>query len=169
MENNLLQQDLAEVRENFKIENLESANWAFRKLRAIEEKENEVKELAENEIVRIKDWEFKELDQYKRDKEYFNYLLEEYYKSEKAQNSKFKLTTPYGKVSSRKSIKWIYEDEKALLDYFKNNNSEMIRIKEELDKTAIKSNYKEGADIETGELLPGVKIENVETISIKVE
>ncbi len=35
MENTLLQNDLVEQREGFKIENLEGATWAFRKLRAI--------------------------------------------------------------------------------------------------------------------------------------
>ena len=40
MENALLNQELQEeVKENFKIENLEGATWAFRKLRAIEAKE----------------------------------------------------------------------------------------------------------------------------------
>ncbi len=36
MENTLLQNDLVEQREGFKIENLEGATWAFRKLRAIQ-------------------------------------------------------------------------------------------------------------------------------------
>ncbi len=44
MENTLLQNDLVEQREGFKIENLEGATWAFRKLRAIENKEAEVQE-----------------------------------------------------------------------------------------------------------------------------
>ena len=76
MENTLLQNDLVEQREGFKIENLEGATWAFRKLRAIENKEAEIKVIAEEEINRVNVWKEKELEQYAKDKEYFSYLLE---------------------------------------------------------------------------------------------
>ncbi len=39
MNNLLIENDLIDQREGFKIENLEGATWAFRKLRAIENKE----------------------------------------------------------------------------------------------------------------------------------
>lgn len=59
MENTLLQNDLVEQREGFKIEDLQGANWAFRKLRAITAKEAEIKALAEEERNRINTWEEK--------------------------------------------------------------------------------------------------------------
>lgn len=50
--------EIKEVREQteerFKIDNLSKANWAFRKLAAIESKENEIKDLAAQEIERGK-------------------------------------------------------------------------------------------------------------------
>lgn len=170
MENSLLNQDLQEeVKESFKIENLEGATWAFRKLRAINSKAIEIKAIADAERSRINAWEEQQLKQFESDTEYFEYVLSEYYKAEKAKDSKFKLSTPYGKVSSRKSSKWIYEDEEVLKQYVKDNDIDAIRIKEELDKTNLKKICKDGVNQETGEILPGVRIEETESITVKAE
>lgn len=169
MENTLLQNTLTEEREGFKIENLEGATWAFRKLRAIENKEAEIKDIAQIEIDAINSWKEKELEQYAKDKEYFNYLLEEFYRAEKAKDKKFKLSTPYGKVTARKSSKWIYEDEEGLLNYLKGNEPSCIRTKEDINKTELKKVFKDGVNTETGEILPFVRIEEEESISVKVE
>lgn len=170
MENTLLNSDLQEVREGFKIENLEGATWAFRKLRAIENKEADIKAIAEEEeMARITSWRDAELKQYEADKQYFSFLLEEYYKNEKAKDKKFKLSTPYGKVTARKSSKWNYENEEALVKYLKDNKPELVRVKEEVNKTELKKVFKDGVDKETGEVLPFVTIEETETITVKAE
>lgn len=168
MENTLLNNTLAEEREAFKVENLEGATWVFRKLRAIEDKEAEIKAVADKEIEVITSWRDKELEQYAKDKEYFSYLLEEFYKGEKAKDKKFKLSTPYGKVTSRKTAKWEYEEE-TLKDYIRANDLPFIRVKEEIDKAGLKKCFKDGINQETGEVIPGVKIEEVESIAVKVE
>lgn len=170
MENTLLQTTLIEEREGFKIENLEGATWAFRKLRAIENKEADIKAIAEEEINRVNSWKEKELEQYAKDKEYFNYLLEEYYRSEKAKDKKFKLSTPYGKVTSTKRKKWDYgNDEEGLLNYLKENEPSCIRVKEEINKTELKKVFKDGVNKETGEILPFIRIEEEESVTVKVE
>lgn len=170
MENTLIQNDLQEVREGFKIEDLEGATWAFRKLRAIESKEANVKAIAEEETTRINNWKETELKQYEADRRYFEFLLSEYYKNEKAKDNKFKLSTPYGKVTSKKSKSWAYYDEGALIKYLKDNDkAELVRVKEELNKAEIKKVFKDGVDKETGEVLPFVSIEETESITVKVE
>lgn len=169
MENLLIKNDLEEQREGFKIDGLESISWAFRKLRAIGEKENEIKEYAAKEIERIENWKEKQLESYKGDKEFFEGLLIEYYVAQRAVDKKFKINTPYGKVSARKSKKWIYEDEEQLKEYLKVNDIPMIRVKEELDKAGLKKLFKDGVDKETGEVLPFVRIEETESITVKVE
>lgn len=170
IENTLLNQDLQEERqESFKIENLEGATWAFRKLRAIEAKKAEIKGVADMERSRIDIWEKQQSEQLDKDKEFFDYVLSEYYMAEKAKDNKFKLSTPYGKVSSRKTSKWIYEDEKELLEYLERGDTEAIRIKKEIDKTYLKKKYKNGIDQETGEILPYIAIEESETITVKAE
>ena len=96
MENTLLQEVLQEeVREGFKIDNLEGATWAFRKLRAIESKKAEIKAIADEERARIDLWEQQEIKQYEADREYFEGLLSAYYVEERTKDKKFKLSTPY--------------------------------------------------------------------------
>lgn len=169
MENTLLNQALQEeVSEGFKIQNLEGAVWTFRKLRAIEAKKAEIKAIADEERARIDVWEQQEIKQYEADKEYFEGLLSAYYVEQKAQDKKFKLSTPYGKVTSRKDKKWIYEEEQ-LIDYLEMEDPEGVRIKREVDKTYLKKKYKDGVNQETGEILPYVRIEESESISVKAE
>ena len=168
MNSTLLESTLQEQRESFKIENLEGATWAFRKLRAITEKEAEIKDTADKEIEVIANWRDKELEQYAKDKEYFNFLLEEFYRVEKAKDKKFKLSTPYGKVTARKTAKWEYEEE-TLKDYIRSNDLPFIRVREEIDKAGLKKCFKDGINTETGEVIPGITIEEVESISVKVE
>lgn len=170
MEDTLLKEVLQEeTREGFKIDNLESAAWAFRKLRAIENKKLEIKALADSERKRINLWEQQETKQLDSNKDFFEGLLSSYYAEERAKDKEFKLSTPYGKVSSRNTKRWFYEDEEQLIQYCKSNNILVIRVKEELDKTSLKDICKNGINQETGELLPGLRVEEVETITVKTE
>lgn len=169
MSNALLQNDLEEVREVFSINDLQGATWAFRKLRAIEEKVNELNVVADKEISRVKEWLSNEVKSLEADKEFFEGLLSAYYIEERAKDKKFKLSTPYGKVTSRKTEKYIYEDVQAIKDYCNMNELDVIRVKEELDKSAFKKICKGGINQETGEVVPGVRVETVESISVKAE
>ena len=161
-----------ENKEKFVIENLESANWAFRKLKAIEEREKDIELLANKEIERIQDWQRKEIEATKGSKDFFEGLLMEYYVKQREEDSKFKLSTPYGKVTSRKQQpKWNYEDGKTI-EWLRQNNRELIRIKEEIDKGELKKLYKIHGDkvvTEDGEIVEGIVIENRDdTINVKV-
>ncbi len=167
--NMLLQNDLQEVKEEFKVTDLQEATWALRKLRALNEKIDEINAIAVEEISRINEWTEKEVKSLNYDKEYFERLLSAYYVEERAKDKKFKLSTPYGKVTSRKTTKYIYEDEQAIMDYCNTNEIDVIRVKEELDKTVFKTLCKDGVNQETGEVVPGVRVEVVESISIKAE
>ena len=167
--NTLQEQVLKEEREQFTIDNLEGATWAFRKLRAIKAKEDEFKKVADEEINKIQTWLENELKATQSDREYFEGLLTEYYKTEKDKDSKFKLSTPYGRVSSRTTDKYYYEDEEEIKDYCNENGLDCVRVKEELDKTAFKKLCKGGVNLETGEVVPGVRVEKETSISVKVD
>lgn len=169
MVNTLLENTLVEEKEDFKIENLETATWAFKKLRAIAAKEAEVKEIAEKEIEPIVKWRDEELARYSKEKEYFNYLIEEYYRSERAKDNKFKLSTPYGKATSSTRDTYFYDDEDSIINYCDENNIEAIKTKKTLDKTTFKKLCPGGINEETGEIIPGVRVEKVTSVSIKVE
>lgn len=75
--------DNFDIRETFKIKDLKTANWAFKKLNAISNKENEINNLAGDEIARIETWQEKELNQIQQQKEYLEHLLKEYYIQQK--------------------------------------------------------------------------------------
>lgn len=65
--------------------------------------------------------------------------MEEYYRGQRKLDPKFKLSTPYGKVSSRKQQdKWIYEDETVLESLKQHHLDELIRVKEEVNKVDLK-------------------------------
>ena len=168
MSNILLENDLEEVKEQFEVTNLQGATWCFRKLRAIEDKISNVTSVAAVEIDRITEWLAGETKSLEEDKAYFEGLLNDYYVKERTKDKRFKLSTPYGKVASRKTKKWTY-DEEVVKAYVKAEDLPFIRIKEELDKAAIKKTFKDGVNTETGEYIPGIRIEEVESISIKVE
>lgn len=160
---------MVEQKEEFKITNLEGATWAFKKLKAIDEKEAEIKEVAAKEIETVKQWEQKELDQYERDRDYFNFLLNSYYREQRRINKKFKLSTPWGKVTSRKTQQIFIKDEAQALKHFEESDIKAIRVKKELDKKYINTNYKGGIDQITGEILPFMYVEDIETITIKID
>lgn len=168
----LLEHDLQEAqerKEEFRVSDLQGATWVFRKLRAIEEKQKEIAAIATEEKQRIDEWLSNESKSLNDDKAYFEGLLSAYYIEEKAKDKKFKLSTPYGKVTSRKTEKYIYEDVQAIMDYCNMNELDVIRVKEELDKSAFKKICKGGVNQETGEVVPGVRVETVESISVKAE
>lgn len=159
-------------KERFKITNLESANWAFRKLKAIAEKEREIDELVEKEIERIKSWASKDKEQLDNSRKFFESLLEEYYREQREVDPKFRISTPYGRVSSRRQQpKWNYND-RELLDWLKENQPELIRVKEEPNKVEIRKAFKvagENVVTEDGEIVEGITIEEREPkVTIKV-
>ncbi|NLY46827.1 MAG: hypothetical protein GX053_12700 [Tissierella sp.] len=172
------EEDIEGVKKKFKIEDLETANWAFRKLKAIEEKKKEIEELAnqemepyEKEIARIKKWKEDEFKQYDHSINFFSFLLEEYYREQRKVDAKFKLSTPYGKITSRKQQpKWNYEEDR-LLKWLKANDLELIRTKEEVDKNELKKKYQVVSGnvvTENGEIVEGITIEEREA-TVKVE
>lgn len=169
MMNNLQEQILEEEREEFKIDSLEGATWAFRKLRAINEKESEYKAIAEQEITKVQTWLESVIKPLGNDKAYFEGVLSQYYKAEREKDKKFKLSTPYGKVAARETDKYYYEDEQAIMDYCNMNKVDCIRVKEELDKASFKKVCKGGVNLETGEVVPGVRVEKELSITVKVE
>lgn len=155
----------------FKIENLENAAWAFKKLQEVNKQFNEIQAFAQKEIDKIKAWADKETNTIESSKLYFEGLLQEYYRGLKADNPKAKISTPWGKVSTRKQPdKWTYNELDTIAWLKANQRNELVRIKEEIDKVEFKKLYANGIDKSTGELIPGVKVEpQEEKIVISVE
>lgn len=139
----------------------------FRKINFLKEKQEELKAQAEREFARIKEWLESEIEPLQGKQAWYEGEILRYHAEQRKINPKVKVTTPYGKVAVRKSSKWIYEDEQVIMDYCNMNEIDCIRVKEELDKAMLKKVCKNGINQETGEIVPGIRIEEVETITIK--
>lgn len=154
-------EEMPEEKERFKIRDSNSANWAFRKLRALDTKDKETKGLAKAELRRIKEWEEGELKATEGSRSFFESLLMEYYMTEKEKDDEFKLSTPYGKVTSRKQqLKWSYDDERIIESLKKHGATELVQsqVVEKVDKNNLKSEVEilENVVSLNGEIVQGI-------------
>ena len=163
-----------EVKQRFKIDNLEQANWALRKIKAYSKQQAELDDLAEKEIQRIREWQEKEKKKTQRSIDFFESILTLYLYEQRIKDPKFKVSTPYGTISTRKQQpKWEIKDKEGLVTWLKENNLEqLVRIKEEPALKDIKGSFeKHGVNAidENGEIIPGIYIlEQPDKVIIKI-
>lgn len=157
-----------EIVEHETVSDLEVATSVMKKVRFLKNLIEENSRVANLEIYKIKEWEDSEnRDLIDKMKHYENILIE-YFKQEIEKNPKFKLSTPYGKVTKRANTKWIY-DEDEIVQYLEENNiTSLITINKSIKKAEIKKLYPNGVDIETGEVISGITILNENSYSIKI-
>jgi sulfur carrier protein ThiS len=168
--NSLQQIELMEVEEiesqetNFEITDINSLNWAFRKLTALKSKEKEIKQLANVERDRIAEWEKGELSSVTNSVSFFESLITLYHAKQLAEDPKAKtISTPYGKSKTRKSketpdkanedviLQYVIENE---MDEFIKNSVKWADLKKSLKIVEI-SGEKVVVD-ENGQIVPGV-------------
>lgn len=164
MINELLKEELKTVndreQEGFKINSLQSADWAMRKLQAIEKHDQEAKEAAQADIDQTIAWRDRKLTENESSREYFHGLLKDYLYRERQHDSKFKIDTPHGKVTTRKTPAGLNYDETTVLKSLRDQGiKELIKTKETIKKTDLK---KSGTIIngkfvlEDGQIVDGV-------------
>lgn len=164
------------LKQRFQITDINSLNWALRKISSINAQLSDEEKLYESEFGRIALWIGKQRDSAARSREFFEGLIAEYATTQREKDPKFKVSTPYGKLSYRKQKPhWDYVDE-TLVKYLEDNSlNDLIRVKKEPIKNDIKERFavsKEGRLInqDTGEVIPGVVItERGDKLEIKVE
>lgn len=165
-----------QVRERFKIENLDQLNWAFRKVAALVGQEKEIKDLADAERFRINEWEKRELSPIQQSKEFFIALIHEYHANQLEENPKAKtLSTPYGKSKSRTTKEQPDKlDEDKLLAHVK-ESGQTEYIKESIKwgdyKKSLKVAEIDGQKVvvdELGQVVPGATVKP-ETITFSVD
>lgn len=177
-QNELLEIDEIESQEQtqFEITDLDSLNWAFRKLSALKSKEKEIRQLANVERDRIDQWEKSELSTIENSTSFFESLIQQYHAKQLAEDPKVKtISTPYGKSKTRKSkeapekanedelLEYVLENE--MLDFIK-NSVKWSDFKKTLKIVEI-SGEKVVVD-ENGQLVKGVTVKP-ESISYSVE
>lgn len=151
-------------RQKFKIENIEQANWAVRKIAAARAAIREREELARAEIERIKRWLEDETQELQRDIEFFEGLLKEYHVKQLAKDSKAKtIKLPYGVLKMRKQQPKIERNDEQLKAWAKENKPDVLIPQEpKLDWAGLKKVLKIAGDKmidpDTGEAVPGVTV-----------
>ena len=153
-----------ERKEKFEIKDANGLNWALRKLKAIESKENEIKDLAKKEIEYIKDWETQKLKQFEWSKNLFESLIGVYAMKQRDADPTFKkAVTPRGSVAFRnQQPEYIYDNDEVIKSLENAGLDDLIRVKKEPKKADIKKStvYHDGklVDKETGVIIEGVKV-----------
>ena len=160
-------EQVEQEKQQFEITDINSLNWAFRKLSAYKAKEQEITELAKAERARIDMWEEQEKKKINDSIEFFETLINEYHSKVLAEDPKAKtLSTPYGKSKARQiKAQPKKADEKAILEHVVNNGLKDY-IKPALKWAELKKNI-QIAEIngrlvavdENGEEVPGVVVE----------
>lgn len=162
--------------ETFRILDMSALDWAFRKLAEIKAADAEIKQRADAQYEKIKQWEDKERGKLNEEINYFENLIQDFHFRTLMENPKAKtLSTPFGKSKSRRSAPAPEQvDKKALLEFVQENNMRDY-IKEDVKwadlKKSLQITEKDGAPVvvdENGQIVPGV-IVKPETINYTVE
>lgn len=179
MEIEELEVNSVEEKAPFEISNLDSLNWAFRKISALSSQKKEIETLATTEKQRISEWEEKTTSSIKDSIQYFEDAIRLYHFAELQNDPKKKsITTPYGKSKSTTSKEQPEKlDEAAALEHVKANDlTDYVQVKESLKWAELKKavsiveledGSKQCVD-ETGQVIPGIGVK-AQNITFKVE
>ena len=171
---NLYEQDLINevleenLEEGLEVTDNEIATSIMKRLKYVNMLKEENTAIAEKEIQKIRAWKDEvnlELDQKVK---YYEEVLIEFYKKQQEVNPKYKLDTPYGKVTKRKSKKWSY-DEEVIIEFLEENMYiDMINIEKSIKKNDIKKAFPEGIDTSSGQVIDGITITEETNYNIKL-
>jgi len=126
----------------FVVNNLSSATWVMRKLRALDTQDAAINADADEQIKAINEWRDSELEKNSGSRANFHGYLWAYLDQLREEDPKARISTPYGTVSTRKtpaSVEW--SDADLLASLKEQKLSGLIRVKEEPDKKAIKKEF----------------------------
>ena len=171
---NLYEQDLINevleenLEEGLEVTDNEIATSIMKRLKYVNMLKEENTAIAEKEIQKIRVWEYEVNSELDQKVKYYEEVLIEFYKKQQELNPKYKLDTPYGKVTKRKSKKWSY-DEEAIIEFLEENMYiDMINIEKSIKKNDIKKAFPEGIDTSSGQVIDGITITEEVNYNIKL-
>jgi phage host-nuclease inhibitor protein Gam len=145
--------------EGWSITGLEAAAWASRKAAEARRKQAEVKAWAEGEKARIDAIVAAEVMRYDREADFFEQHLVVYLRSEIEAGRKTKsLELPGGTIKLTARQPKLDVDADAFLAWAVTSRPEFVRVKQEVDKTALKRAAvlaEDGVVVVDGEIVPG--------------
>lgn len=154
--------------EKFKVVDDKTADWAIRKIKEEAEEQDRLISLAESQIDDLENQINKIHTQYTYNTSYLKSLLAEYFATVKHEETKtqesYKLLS--GSLVLKKPTTKIIKDDEKLVEYFKKNNLEKyIKVSESPKwadfKSQVKVVGKDVVDNETGEIIDGLKTEEI--------
>lgn len=162
--------DLLEVKEaeefdkqeSWKINDINTASWALKKISSLNKLKSQNDMLVKEEMEKLRKWQDSKNGSIDASIEFFENKLGEFYQSESNGDVKYKIETPNGYVSTRKTPqKFNYLD--SAIDELKSAGlSEFVRVKEEVNKKDLKKNLMVTEDFKVvspnGEILTGVVV-----------
>ena len=168
-EENIINEILEEkIDEGLEVTDNEIATSIMKRLKYVNMLKEENIAIANKEIQKIKLWQDEANSELDKKIKYYEEVLLEFFKQQQELNPKYKLDTPYGKVTKRKSKKWSY-DEEAVIEFLEENMYiEMINIEKSIKKNDIKKAFPEGIDNSTGQVIDGITITEEVNYNIKL-
>ena len=151
---------IAAENEGFVVDNDQKADWAIRKLAVIRRKQAENKAIYDAEIIRITEWLSTVNTALDRDALYFEAVLTPYALLQRSEGRKT-VTLPHGTLKTTAGQSHIeFKDESKFIEWAKVNDPAILRIKTDVDKSALKVLIsEEGVLISTqGEIIPDVQV-----------
>ena len=149
----------------FEITTKDQAIWAMRKIAAVERARDEARRAGDAEIYRIQAWLQDEELRANQARGYLDYLLEQYHRSQLAENPKAKtIKLPHGTLKIRAQQPQLNRDDDAIRTWALDNMPEVLIDQEpKLNWTELKKALaiQDGVVIvaDTGEVVPGVEVE----------
>ncbi len=153
---------------NFQITDDGQAAWAMRKLLSLKNKMRENEEIAQAEQDRINSWLIRVNGRFDADVSYFEAILTQYARSQRQNEGRKTIDTPYGVVKSRATqSKFKVENVDEFLQWASINAPQLVNIKASPNLTALKD-YASAEETHTlgsvamnadGEIIPGVTVD----------
>ncbi|MDX8367894.1 host-nuclease inhibitor Gam family protein [Cytobacillus sp. IB215665] len=171
-------ENIEEQKQGFSITDIDSLNWAFRKISALKAQQRKITKLADAERERIDQWEEKELRDINNSLQFFETHISKYHANQLAENPKAKtISTPYGKTKARSSSEQIDKvNEDTLLKHVQASN-----LNDYIKPTLMWGEWKKSLKIvdingkrvvvdELGQKVEGISIKQADTkFSVEVE
>lgn len=154
----------------FRVDSLAKALWATRKLQIIRRKEAEAKAEAQAQIALITDWLQGVTDECAQEARYFEGLLAPWVLEQIADSKKKSVKLPGATLGYRSGGTALVYDEAALLAWAKTYKPELVRTKEEVNRSAVKDAVLKDGEIlrdDAGQLLIVVE-EKPDTFYVKI-
>lgn len=168
-EENIINEILEEkIDEGLEVTDNEIATSIMKRLKYVNMLKEENTAIADKEIQKIKLWQDEVNSELDQKIKYYEEVLLEFFKQQQELNPKYKLDTPYGKLTKRKSKKWSY-DEEAIIEFLEENMYiDLINIEKSIKKNDIKKTFPEGIDKSTGQVIDGITISEEVNYNIKL-